>query len=517
MKKIFAIIFCLCDLLVFSQTPSIIEVRQIRLKALEVFKSYTDKIEVLNPYSDNIDFSKLFNYETQIYNDILYDNQPQLLDPKEYFSKIRKDIVLTSKITKWELGFPHKIGNKWVVTVKFEKEIKIKFNNCKDLEYPPKIFEYEMIIEMDKNLNYQENPNVEVNDIEDKIPFINAKISGLTVKNPINYFCIVKLNDISLLKSEYKNKINKSPDSYQIVELERNISNLKDELFVNNYDDDYRIIEIQDNCNAKSYDFNIIALKNIIGVNFSYTPLQFGIMNNDYPNLNLKTYNTGISLVFKRLLGKTMRKIKWYFNLNPGYSLDVFNFKGSHNTDFQSIDVDNDQYLRKINFSNISEKDMFHNIDIPISFGLMKTTKGFSFTMDLGVWTNFTVLQTHKSSLNAYYSGFYEQYCNLEISENGYYDFGKFSLSKKENGQLNLNSNNLNFGTFCSLGAMFKLKNYWYVATNFEYRYGFADRSNYNENFVKQFSKDEYQPFFLTINSWKTNLIKINVAMLKKF
>lgn len=515
MKKIIVIILCLCCLIGFSQSVSTIDMLQIRMKALEVFKSYSDKIERLNVYSDKDDFINLFDSKTQIYNDILYDNQPQFISPKDYCNKFKRNILLSSKISNWELGYPYKHDEKWNVNIKFEKEINVRFENCSELSYPSKSFKYEMIIAMDKNPNYKENLELDVYDVEDKIPFINAKIISLNVINPINYFCIVKINDINLLKSQYKKEIVEFSSLHQLVELNQNVSNVKEELFLIGYDEDYRISVKRDTCSNKFYDFKVRPLNSFFGVNFSYSPRQFGIVSEKHQDIVLNTCNSSISFVYKHKIFGAMNGAKYYLGVRPGYSFDYFNFKGSHNMSFLTKDIDNDQYLRKVNLSEIDEKDFFHNFDIPISFGLVRSINGVSLIMDVGLWMNFIFFQTHESKLNAYYSGLYSQYCNVEIAENGYYDFGMHSLSKKE--QLDLNFSKIDYGAFCSIGAMCKLPNYFYLSTNIEYRHGNNDRSVFNEDFFKLFQNEEYVPFYSTVKKWSTNNVIVNISILKKF
>lgn len=500
----------------FAQNMS--EVRQMRYEAISAFDKYYSLIlNMDNPDVYTYDyFTGLFEDDATIYNDILPENKIQYLNPRDYYKKYVTSIKTYPILSDLELSFPEFKEGKWMVNVKFKKTIHLRYRK-KELSYPNWTFSYDMLIVMDENKNYREGTEQRIT--EDNRPYVNIKIKGLKVEEPLQNYFVINLND-TLLKEEYRGLYYKPTgevvdfmgDSCRIF---NSIRISKSDLALHSsIDDDFRTTIIQHHEDEKYFKYNIFPLKKVIGYGLSYSPLLLDLKtpNPYFKNITQNAFTVGISFLYGWLLSEPSKN-KYYLNIKPGYSLNYIAFIGSSYYEYQSVDADIDAYTRRVDLSNINENNFFHTVDFPVTLSYVRNFGKYALTFDIGSWVNYSFMNTHKSTADVLYSGFYPQYWDLVIDKNGYYDFGDYTL---EETKLNKFTNSLDYGAIVSLGGMYKLQAGINMKLDFAYRYGFVDKANFVQNYLPTKKTGQYTPFFQSINQWKTNNVNINISIIKK-
>jgi len=513
MKKIITIfILCFSGFIAFSLTVT--EVRQMRLNAMEVFDNYTafSNLDVPDSYvRDN--FLSLFHPEAVVYNDILPDNKQQILSPENYYEKYVKLIKSNPKFSDLELGMPYQENGKWYVKVSFKKSFSIRLKQ-QELTYPEYTFNCEMLVEMTENQQYVKKENYSKRDIENNynLPYINVKIKNLSVKEPLQDYFIIQLNDSKLknnAKGLYYNRKKvefTDPQNRKLFDANQyNIFNFT--LNPNLNADDYKRTIKQNVIDKHYYRYDVSQLKNLVGLQISYIPKNFGIEDTTFAKqLNINSWGMGISLLYSRLITQSKGGLNWYVNANPMYSIDIFKID-SKNVYFEldKISFSNEMCAkREVAISNLNEKDIFHSIGLSLGVGLSKSIKFITLTADLGFYLNYALLQKRTSKIDTL------QVTISNIMDTTY--LYKPPLIENET----VYNGKFDFGAYAAVGVMFKLKDYWYLKTGVEYRLGFSNRASYNEKFGNTFTNEYYEPFFKSINNWHTNRFQINVGIIRK-
>ncbi len=180
----------------------------------------------------------------------------------------------------------------------------------------------------------------------------------------------------------------------------------------------------------------IFFLESYFGFNYFVGSNAIQSANSSIENINLKINTKGFGLGLF-----LFNKKKWDMTLSAGYANYAIENASYLKEDIKvvnAIDPDGSNYVR---INTISEINEFQHL----SFNAIasKWTVGFKFNNKTKL--NFSVKAAKKTSgnlarettANAQYSGFYKDYFNVTISENGVYDFGKFQLEDTSNLSLN--------------------------------------------------------------------------------
>ena len=486
MKKIlFVFIFIVSGFIAFSQTAT--QTIQMRLNAMEVFDNYTAILSNLNAPSSYVKdkFVQLFAPDAEIYNDILPDNNPQTLSPEEYYNKFVDIIKSYSKFSDLEVGIPFQENGKWYVNLFFKKLFYIKFKQY-ELSYPEYTFHCEMLIEI--------TPNKE-------------KLKILWVKEPLQDYFILQLNDKKLKNNEkglyYNNQKIEFADTLnrKIFNTEQyNISNfsLHQEMDPN----EYKTVIKQHDFDKHYYQYNVKPLKNMVGVQVSYIPTKLGKTKNGIDTM--KYMSGSVSLTYSRLIAKTKGDLNWYVNVNPGYSFGFLKIGGNY-TDTLTID----DFKWQVDLKNISGTYHYHTFDLPFGIGIIKKIKSFYLTADLGFWINFNSKKSNISMDTSYYGSSCGGTSKLDAS--GYSYFGNDTIKIIE-------LKNFDTGLYASIGAMFKLKDDWYLKTSVEGRYVFPFYSEQtsSEDRKEEGYGDVFKPVFNPVDIWRTIRFQINVGVIRK-
>ena len=128
-------------------------------------------------------------------------------------------------------------------------------------------------------------------------------------------------------------------------------------------------------------------------------------------------------------------------NLQSTFSLVNFDYQ------FEDIDPSENNYLRKIKINSLSEQHDITYLNFPLSFKyginlnelyLNRSLENYLFLLPdfislkiSGIYHNLQT-STYSSSANINYSGLYEDFFGIEITDNGVYDFGNFNLLNED-------------------------------------------------------------------------------------
>lgn len=149
--------------------------------------------------------------------------------------------------------------------------------------------------------------------------------------------------------------------------------------------------------------------------------------NNSIENINQKITTNGIGFGIYMF-----NKNKWDLGLVLGiasYYADNASFLKSYAEHFNSVDPEGANYVRFMDINEINEFQhlTMNTLNAKINFGYklsLKTKLNIGFKLA----KNTKGSLTRETTADALYSGLYEDFFNVRISENGIYDFGKFQL-----------------------------------------------------------------------------------------
>ena len=232
--------------------------------------------------------------------------------------------------------------------------------------------------------------------------------------------------------------------------------------------------------------------------------ISFGIQNNW--NSSIK-YNIYLPSPFRAYFG--IGVFSNNFSFNTGFN----NF----NQSYVDVDPDGANYQRIISYANFQESLVAEFISTSITMGLNlelnniskpknKKFMNFLLLLDLnysgGIMSNINTKSNRKSDM--LYSGYYENLFNLNISDNGVYDFGNYTVSNGE--ELPLKNN---FSHNISIG----LKSYFnrlVFSTSFNYLWIQNNLFDLEENSFLSTNNQSLNSYFSSIEKSKISMFSIN-------
>ncbi len=272
-----------------------------------------------------------------------------------------------------------------------------------------------------------------------------------------------------------------------------------------------------------------IKLKNNGVGRYGYFEIDLGkeIFNNinSFLDSDLNIENLDNSIEFQNNFNTSLKynlyfpsPIRAYFGF--GISLSNFNFISAFtdfNQSYDDFDPDGSLYKRTISFSNFQESLSAEFISIPFSIGLnleideilnidFKSFNNFHFLLDLSYSPSLMKNTNNNSSRTAdvLYSGFYENFFNLYISENGVYDFGNYPVSSSNNIQI---KNNISHNFSIGLKSYF---NRLVLSSSFNYLWIHNDFFNLEENSFLSRNNENLNSYFSSIEKSRITMFSIN-------
>lgn len=481
---------------VTALSQSVTETRVVKTTALEVYENYISIIgNLYNGNVYNLDvFLSLFDENAELYNDILPENNPQILNPQQYYDIFTNNIKLSYyRYDKIELEFPTLKDDKWIIICEFGRQVRFKTYNK---YYPRWHFNYILTVTMDT-----------VYDAKKKI-YRNAKIQSISVKEPLTDFFIIENPHEYILEYNEETIDNWDKDYYSRTfsnkVVDKNLITVSDKKFFNAYD----LIEDVENQNF----FQIQKLKkDLFGFGIYYTPYGSGnrISHTAFPNIKQKNQGLSTELLYGLQLAQSNNSALF---LNTKLNLNIYQnlFQGIYYTEYTSFDTDNDPYLRKIRINSLQERFYSFSASIPLSLEYLfriskKPIHPYFISLEAGGFFEYRAWAINKISVKADYTGLYNYYGGVEFDH--YYDYGHYVLNNKNvNQDIVSKINDYDYGAFASIGMLFARDKNNLFKFNIIYKYGMQPLLLYRDNFIVSENHTTYETLLQNSNQGIRNI-----------
>lgn len=488
---IFLVILAVFELdFLFSQ--SVEEVRKIRMEVLSIYENYVRvSSRLYDPQSSQYgdDFLKMFVGDSWIYNDVLPQNKPQELSPKDYYDYFTENIAWFScQYSELEFSFPQEISkDEWEIQCSFKRNVSYHTKN--GFVYPPHKFGYIITILVDKKIE-------------------NAKIKNISVTNPVGDFFIIDNHKNNTI--EY--------DGFRIddwdVETQSRLFPIQEydiQKMVCLSNDYFRPIErIQNSKDGHIYDFQNCK-KDLFSIGITYVPWGFGnsVDKERFNGISQWCQTLSLSLFYGRQIGGMVQgKSTWFFNVGLDVNQHYYKYVGSDYKEYHDIDADNSSYLRRIWINDLSEKANCLSASLPLSFSYLlqlrtKQNKIVFLSFELGVFFEYAFLLKNEYALNADYHGLYDYYGGVEFDH--YYDYGTFW----QNGLQTLGTvkdMRCDYGVFGNVGCWLALDKSNMLKFYVGYKHGFNTPLKYKNNVVISENGQSYQSLLPSTKQGVRNL-----------
>lgn len=466
MRRYFPLIFLLFTCSVFSQS------NEIELSSTEIRTAYVSSINVVNEYSSILNkktssYSDLFSLFSDSTSKVPFDILPE--------NKLNNSIELDRYILKaarshrqqkvviniTDINIIGTNNNSDVnVLVTFEKIIDARTRD--GINYKDIIYNLNMYLKLKKSNSY-----------DTTTPF-DAKIDSITLGSVLDYkfqIAYVVENDTTYDLANNNLIVNKrKPISYEtdwigegnnyffLRNNTKKSRNIKYSLDNAPFAFSLESIEREKYKNYRSFN----SIKNVLLLKIKRPRFSLSILSNQSnvnlidPNIfglnNQKLNNTINELGFELgyYLNYKPKPLYYYTSLSLGVSrMNLQSTFSLVNFDYQFEDIDpsENNYLRKIKINSLSEQHDITYLNFPLSFKyginlnelyLNRSLENYLFLLPdfislkiSGIYHNLQT-STYSSSANINYSGLYEDFFGIEITDNGVYDFGNFNLLNED-------------------------------------------------------------------------------------
>lgn len=503
MKRCVLTIIIVLVTFLWGEAQTVIEVRHLKTIALDVFDKYVSAIQSINDRSkiyNEIEFLNLFDANALIYNDILPQNNPQKISPKNYYDKY-EEIVKSNKFTTFsnlKICFPKANRDGWIIICTFSKETSYITNY--DYVYPLWKFNYIMTIQI---YNEFDGNNSVKNNI--------AKIIEIDVDNPLRDFFILRKQNLTV----YGNPISWGDDSCRIFSAEeydisdfKLICNEKSNFFYRNISE--WIMDDRDS--HYYYSQSSFLQRDLIGVGINYSPVSLGnrmSLRNAERFVGIDSYGSALSLSLfwnKQIAHKN--KSTFFFNLGLDFNQYYFKYHGKDYVEYGAVDSDAEFYLRKIRINSLKEKVNNFSLSLPLGFSMYqqiieKRDNSFFLKIGVGGYFDYFINSTNHYNINADYHGLYDYYGGVEFD--CYYDYGNFDLSGKKK-LLGFDDLRYDYGVFSQIGFYMSLKDKYLIGLDVMYRHSFVTPLEYKENLTISENYETYNSLLYCTNQGVRNV-----------
>lgn len=422
------------DMLSAQVSYSIADLRKISNETVGLIESY-EKYSRFSNRDDASNFVGIFEKSSAEHvNDIIPDNKmDQTLSPQKYIANLKKyfNQVLVS-IDIDSIAFPKLVNNQHTIQAFVKKYVECSTTNCN--------VNYKDTFNLAVDINFDLNNDTASN-------FLIKKINFLIPRGRFIYFRThngkTSINEFDIL---INNKLYRS-DASGFVKIEVMDSNnpfyIKslDDVFpqtysFKNFEELEKSCSIRDTCTSiltvdllfkpLYWQFDISASGQLWAKDYSISkPFATSSINVDYD----KNYNFGLKMGYRIFNNNKFTG----FMFKTGVSYQSFSFS-SYVEDIQysynEIDADRDTYLRLIQIKELNEQTNLHYLCIPFALSRAFSFSDFSIALGIEQSLLFNIKANSKLHSSAEYQGYYSQYFNLTIDQNGFYDFGKYNIEK---------------------------------------------------------------------------------------
>lgn len=413
----------------YAQNQTDYITRKVNLRALSLIDDYKNITKFTNVKKYD-EFKNLFvSADALIMNDVLPDNN---LDSKittdEYIRLIDKyfNKSNTSDLKVIRLSTVFETTNSGKLLIDAIKYASFINNNN---------FAYEdtLQIQFDISFDYLKN-SYKINAINSmneygKYCIINARVKGVFNSHPLS-------NEV-IIYNNVKRTLDKDGNFFakRITPNSKNSIQSTDENIIGIITLDYNLIgknqlkSADKNIYTVKFKQPIIVVQPIAGIFIGgASPIVFK-STESFKDVKLKE-NISFSVALNIGL-LVYQNSKFNIQFKTGFQYMSFNYDQEIESYFyynSSIDPDKSIYIRKTKISNFKEKNLIKCFSIPLGIqSSYEIYKHFSFFAAIGTSILNPISSVYSSSANASYSGFYSDFYNITISENGVYDFGNYN------------------------------------------------------------------------------------------
>lgn len=415
-----------------QNTYSIPALRMISYRTIGLIEDY-EKFSRFSNRDDANNFISLFEKSNPLHvNDIIPDNKmDQMLTPQHYISNLKKyfNQVLVS-IDIDSIAFPSNINNQHAIKAFVKKHVECTTKNC-HISYKDS-----MNLVLDINFEY-------VNDSVSN--FLIQKISFLYPRGRFIYFRThngrtENTNFNMLINNQLYKSDNKGFVKIEVLDTEKSYSIKSfDDVFpqsyvFTNYEDFEKKSSVQDTCTSiLTVD---VLFKPLYWQTEFYASTQVGSKDysvaNPYSSSMINVKNEKASDFGFKVGYRIFNNNKFTgFMIKTGVSYKSFSlnsFVEDIQYSYNEIDSDKDAYLRLIQIKEFKEETSLGYISVPLSITRIFPFSHFTIAIGLEQSMMFNLKANSSLQTNAEYKGYYSQFFNLTIDQNGYYDFGKYQL-----------------------------------------------------------------------------------------
>jgi hypothetical protein len=496
-------VFTVCNSL-FAQLSSL-EVKRIKLKALDHVLRYESACAVSNDDQKD-DFVKLFeNDELEILNDVLPDNHLESkIAVKNYVDLIPLYFTYSLKISfiPYEIKLFEKENDQIEIVVLGLKAISGRENKSQVI--------YNDTLDISIKLHYNRKneilkiSDILLNEVPSKYLIIDSYQKFLFKRRPLRNDSIL-INDVAYITNEdgiiFLRKI-KDQELMLIRPVAENLNGIKK---IDQSDIANALVSISSkNMVNVTFRKSLLDIMPTIGL-FPFTRSPIG-----YDNMNNKnTSSSEFGLTFGVILSE---KVNGYWRVGFGvntFKYEYENFINKATYQYASIDVDGAAYVRNNNIASCVEKHDLRGIRVPLTI-----ERGFYIHKRLGISINvelaYNRISTAKttSKAEAQFEGTYPDLFNITISENGVYDYGKFKLSQSQDLEKTPYFINYQVG----IGPFYKINKKAKLNLSFMYRKSMSEIFK-SENKMLSTNAGELNPINLTGKELKMQIILLSIGI----
>ena len=480
----------------FATNVEFKDARKVRIEVLKLYEGYVNAMERLHNISYDYlledEFLNLFDANARLYNNIIptYEPEDGLLSPNEYidlyshirsagfsFSNFMCDSICNfdDNFYKAFCSFNHRIKT-FLVKVDANSGNLVRVGdeheeiNLKELHYPEYEFACKLVIKVPKN------------------NFESSAIEELTVEKPLGKFFVLQ-NPKSLNFTDYKFSKNGRIFNQDMVKSPYDFCKKENDIFS----------PLTINQNRLNKNFYTILRKNRNKVEFGigFSPISFGnSISKKQGFTGINNYSSELSLLGKIGVQIKHNKTNYWF-VNFGLQASLFNSRyfGNNYTEYNTIDIDGDKYLRKISLKINKELTNVLSVSLPITFECIIPLKKESFlSVDFGGFIGVNAIAKTRFNIDASYRGMYDIFGGVEFDH--YYDYGDFSLTNKNISINKLPINRWNYGAIVGVSYLRKLgtKEDWLWKAGISYKGNFTTNFKPIQNLIISSDYNKYNP-----------------------
>ncbi len=400
-----------------AELPSNTQQRRVNLNSLRILEIYENYSNLFNDEAEE-NFRYIFqNDSMQIFNDLPGLAVEETLPIDRYIELARGQRGLLVSLANVRGGKIEDAGDKWIVPIKFDKEIRFITPNGAIISsadyYDGKLYNMEALVEVDKDT------------YETHIRSLEGKIDSRKPRLAPGFLIAYKNDprDENVLNSGRKLEFNKHGQAF-----------IYDPVNLTYADDDMNMkVKTTGTGDDRKFSFEYHPMRWRVRPNYELT---LGSFYNVDAASGIESSASGMSLgVDVGYVIPSRSKFKIGIFTGVGFSSGKLSLSAADiNYNYEapgSADMDGDTYIRYYELTGASQSVKLSHITVPLYVDLeYRINQRISIFADLGLKAYFNSgSKIDKFSTDVYSYGVYPQYGDLMMNETWLNDFGNTSLA----------------------------------------------------------------------------------------